>query len=194
MAGALERVFVGLCRRTEGCCLPAGHRGACDLREVAEVDYEVECIREQKRRRGKLTFVAGPPPPAPAAGRPCHHSTPRVRELLPIGEPGLRQRAARIAGIRSDTYQGADIPRAPPQVPGQVARLAGRGQHVGGGGRARGMSRRPRRLAGEAARRRDGGGGGGRRQRRRQRRRRQRRRRRRRRRRRTRRTRRTRQV
>ncbi|EOD32681.1 hypothetical protein EMIHUDRAFT_230451 [Emiliania huxleyi CCMP1516] len=55
--GALERVFVGLCRRTEGCCLPAGHRGACDLREVAEVDYEVECIREQKRRRGKLTYL-----------------------------------------------------------------------------------------------------------------------------------------
>ncbi|EOD41673.1 hypothetical protein EMIHUDRAFT_194097 [Emiliania huxleyi CCMP1516] len=51
---AKRRAFVGCCARTDGCVLAAGHRGACHVAEMEEVDYVVEAIRDERERRGKL--------------------------------------------------------------------------------------------------------------------------------------------
>lgn len=48
----MRRGWAGACTLLEGCVLQVGHAGACKLGDVAEEEYEVERIVDQRAKRG----------------------------------------------------------------------------------------------------------------------------------------------
>lgn len=48
----MAREWVGACALMRGCVLQVGHAGECKLGDVAEEEYEVERIVDQRAKRG----------------------------------------------------------------------------------------------------------------------------------------------